>query len=1681
MYCIITCQADTTSCDKHACPDDYDQVGCTSGCEYDCGASCQPPTYPCSCSGTSRTWCSSGTCDCEIVEDCGTICTDSCARKTCVNDAYGGTCGGSVGCGDYTCSSGTGCTTTCSEICGATCDANADCDGSDGCYGTCGTGTDSCKWRDYWCDLGATCECDYSALDADGASGRCTGCSQNWATGGSGDCTGESGCTTACCGDDSGEKYRYCQKSGAISWACSSSNDTCCDSTTDCIDPSALTCKVGANAIGGSPANDKYANCVSGTWNDCDDSGYYGTCGASYCGNASGVRCGEGAACAIGEYADNTTLECCGDDASENYNYFSAGASLDNGKASNASDYRCCSASTDCVLNGVCYATGSSPSDVDGDGDTDYCSSGTWQDCNADLHCSLGSCVSNDCITESDCTGTSPSPCNMCDVDAANVTIQAPGGSTLGPYQMLFYAEAGTCTAANPKNETWNYSLGYGFCPTEGAYNATVKFHAQGDAWVWESASPATIYNVTWDQNQSWCDCKLGSSACGGSTCFNTTGMEWEAGTTSKCCGDDAGENYLSCVDSSANGNCGSSTMACCTENTKCVDSNGNCQTTGSCHVFGSGGLNSYCSSGTWEDPDESSAYCTASGCAYTWFTNTPVSGTSCCGDDTTGDNTYYYSGLPSSATSLTCERCNAGSYVSAVTYYGNGYTIGSGTVRKCHYGDITCNAAAAANGSSQDVYGWGWYTGDLASSTTVECKSGAGACSDGASSNDSSSNLYGNGYVAGMKCFHGNIVCSSGSEANGTSCDLECSGVGSECCSDQGTYTDSITCTESGGCDYTDHNRDSDEAYCTSVASGCTAYDWSIGGEINATVCCGDDSGENTRLRFCSSWCASNASDNACCNAANKCVYQDTCYSNAACYSDDAYCSAGTWRDSDDGQTYCDACEAPLRWSLGGEISPATCCGDDAGENHAYRLADGGMDNDWATNASDDACCNAANKCVADSTCYASGSRSDADNDGDDDYCNAGTWYDCAIQSDCPLTYNCYGGDCVDVIDLSYVLPTPSHGSVNIDNSVTINVTANDTQGNSIDTCTLSWDGVNETMTKHGSGTYVTCHTDKATVAGQSYTFRAFANDSAGVIELENERTFRENTAPALTAIYMNVSYVKSGDTVIITSSGASDGDGDTYYMRCGNTSGNENVCNSTLGSGERNCTFASAWSDNSQHLVYCRLYDGYEYSSERNATITADNTPPTPEPAQVSSLALGSAAATVTSVAASDGGSGLHATAYRFYDSGVWSAWQASNVYTNSSLAPNTMHCFRTQYRDNVSNIGTQSNETCNYTLADQPSISRVACYYSGTHSCIVNFSMASNPSGVDYYIEETTANAGGSDENWTTWYGEPSYTDGVSLPHTQYCYRIKARNQNDAETAYSSAVCNTTYNNLPSAANVKTYDSTMAQKSSLRAGRMIYIRADATDGDGAGDMESVQIRIRNNESDIMVNNADMTPVSSIMNGYTYQYQYTIPSNADGVWQIEITATDLGAAESVAYASFTVVSLKLNIKLVLNETQASTYVPGAGEKSFADLTYAYYAIPQNYYIASYYANSLYGLVFQNQQPLGVLVDKSVDSVTLGLDLKYPNSIAFVVSSKGDWKSMQNRIGLINSGSFMQYSEPTFSFGLGDKYPMAIVLNYDNMDILGRRMDVGKGSNNIAIRHEGLYDENIGLNISRK
>ena len=116
--------------------------------------------------------------------------------------------------------------------CSATCETDSQCDSQDNCYGT----IRNYDWRDYWCDTDcAICDCDYNNYDCDVSSTRCHACQGT-------DCVDISTTcwvSSTCCGDDAGEFYDFCRKSGAIAWGGCTELATakCCTGNKQCVEP----------------------------------------------------------------------------------------------------------------------------------------------------------------------------------------------------------------------------------------------------------------------------------------------------------------------------------------------------------------------------------------------------------------------------------------------------------------------------------------------------------------------------------------------------------------------------------------------------------------------------------------------------------------------------------------------------------------------------------------------------------------------------------------------------------------------------------------------------------------------------------------------------------------------------------------------------------------------------------------------------------------------------------------------------------------------------------------------------------------------------------------------------------------------------------------------------------------------------------------------------------------------------------------------------------------------------------------------------------------------------------------------------------------------------------------------------------------------------------------------------
>ncbi len=243
--------------------------------------------------------------------------------------------------------------------------------GTDTCTGACGTGVNSCKWRDFYCSLGNCGSTDY---DCDGAQSRCGACKGigYWNLGGEVS-------ANSCCGDDSGEYKRTRQcTSGCIS---DNSDDACCDASNKCVYTS--VCYADNACLGA-------LKCSSSSWIE------HCTNGVQDC-DETGVDCGGADCCSCDAQACSLDGDCCSGHCAADYN----------------GTGKWCEPPTSCAHEGVEYLNGVIAPDCFTDGCSEWhCNSGTWStaDCGS-YTCFAGSCTlacsqacGATCDEDSDCT-----------------------------------------------------------------------------------------------------------------------------------------------------------------------------------------------------------------------------------------------------------------------------------------------------------------------------------------------------------------------------------------------------------------------------------------------------------------------------------------------------------------------------------------------------------------------------------------------------------------------------------------------------------------------------------------------------------------------------------------------------------------------------------------------------------------------------------------------------------------------------------------------------------------------------------------------------------------------------------------------------------------------------------------------------------------------------------------------------------------------------------------------------------------------------------------------------------------------------------------------------------------------------------------------------------------------------
>jgi hypothetical protein len=93
----------------------------------------------------------------------------------------------------------------------------------------------------------------------------------------------------------------------------------------------------------------------------------------------------------------------------------------------------------------------------------------------------------------------------------------------------------------------------------------------------------------------------------------------------------------------------------------------------------------------------------------------------------------------------------------------------------------------------------------------------------------------------------------------------------------------------------------------------------------------------------------------------------------------------------------------------------------------------------------------------------------------------------------------------------ITFIPPTPQNGSVLSQNWVYINASVVDNVA--VDSCLVEWNGVNQSMIKEGLANAI-CYINISNLADGIYSFKVFANDTSGNINVSEERMVTINTS---------------------------------------------------------------------------------------------------------------------------------------------------------------------------------------------------------------------------------------------------------------------------------------------------------------------------------------------------------------------------------------------------------------------------------------------------------------------------------------------------------------------------------------------------------------------------------------
>ncbi len=193
----------------------------------------------------------------------------------------------------------------------------------------------------------------------------------------------------------------------------------------------------------------------------------------------------------------------------------------------------------------------------------------------------------------------------------------------------------------------------------------------------------------------------------------------------------------------------------------------------------------------------------------------------------------------------------------------------------------------------------------------------------------------------------------------------------------------------------------DTDSGTCSAYGACNGGPQWSIGGEVSTTACCGDDTALEWVINETSSTDAPSGYDGAagaCCNTVTDCETGDVCYttnttSNSS-IPNKAWCYNTDWYGGDNNQSSCYAVVGSIYWSIGGEAATTSCCGDDSSEYLVIEKNSTDAPSPYNNNGTGTSCCDTSTDCTETGADTCTASESGAGSKPNRAWCYMNTWY---------------------------------------------------------------------------------------------------------------------------------------------------------------------------------------------------------------------------------------------------------------------------------------------------------------------------------------------------------------------------------------------------------------------------------------------------------------------------------------------------------------------------------------------------------------------------------------------------------------------------------------------------------------------------------------------------------------